>query len=154
MAYSLWFRGVERLPVGQVTLLGLLSPIVATVTGWALLDQRLNPTQVAGAALVLGAMWVGQRVPSGATPSTTLALRDAAVGRRGLGLVREGVVDRRGAHADLDVGVAHQFVDLRDRQWSAEDRQPHRRVWVDHEPLGVGRVRLACGQAGSHPPQR
>ena len=154
VAYALWFRGVERLPVGQVTLLGLLSPIVATVTGWALLDQRLNPSQVAGAALVLGAMWFGQRVPHGASPSTALALRDAAVGRRGFGLVREGVMNRRGAHADLDVGVAHQLVDLRDRQWSAEDREPHGRVWVDHEPLGVGRARLACGQAGSHSPQR
>jgi probable blue pigment (indigoidine) exporter len=28
LAYALWFRGVERLPAGQVTFLALLSPVV------------------------------------------------------------------------------------------------------------------------------
>ena len=61
VAYSLWFRGIERLPVGQVTLLALLSPTVATLAGWLVLDQRLGGQQLAGMALVLGAMWLGQR---------------------------------------------------------------------------------------------
>jgi probable blue pigment (indigoidine) exporter len=59
IAYSLWFRGIDRLPVGQVSLLGLLSPIVATTAGWLLLDQHLTATQVTGAALVLFALWLG-----------------------------------------------------------------------------------------------
>jgi len=70
IAYSLWFRGIDRLPVGQVSLLGLLSPIVATAAGWLALEQRLTATQLAGAALVLGAMWLGQR-PRGATVRST-----------------------------------------------------------------------------------
>ena len=60
LAYTLWFRGIERLPVARVSLLGLLSPVVATVTGWLVLEQRLTPVQLAGAALVLGALWLGQ----------------------------------------------------------------------------------------------
>jgi len=61
VAYSLWFRGIERLPVARVSLLGLLSPVVATVTGWLVLDQHLTPVQLGGAALVLGALWLGQQ---------------------------------------------------------------------------------------------
>ena len=57
----LWFRGIERLPVARVSLLGLLSPVVATVTGWLVLDQHLTPVQLGGAALVLGALWLGQQ---------------------------------------------------------------------------------------------
>jgi probable blue pigment (indigoidine) exporter len=60
LAYALWFRGVESLPVQQVSLLGLCSPLVATAAGWLLLDQSLAPGQVAGAALVLTALRVGQ----------------------------------------------------------------------------------------------
>ncbi len=61
VAYALWFRGIEKLPVGRVSLLALLSPIVATTTGWLVLHQRLTGAQMAGATLVLGAIWLGQR---------------------------------------------------------------------------------------------
>lgn len=64
VAYSLWFRGIERLPVARVSLLGLLSPIVATTAGWIVLGQTLTPVQGVGAALVLGALWLGQRPPA------------------------------------------------------------------------------------------
>ena len=60
LAYALWFRGVESLPVQQVSLLGLCSPLVATAVGWLLLDQSLAPDQVAGAAFVLAALRIGQ----------------------------------------------------------------------------------------------
>jgi probable blue pigment (indigoidine) exporter len=63
VAYALWFRGIDRLPIARVSLLGLLSPIVATLTGWLVLDQRLTAAQVVGAALVLAALGVGQRPP-------------------------------------------------------------------------------------------
>lgn len=59
-AYVLWFRGVERLPVQRVSLLGLLSPLVATTVGWLVLHQRLTGGQVAGALLVLLALRIGQ----------------------------------------------------------------------------------------------
>jgi probable blue pigment (indigoidine) exporter len=60
-AYALWFRGIERLPVSQASLLGLISPLVATLLGWLIAHQRLAPLQLVGAALALGAVWLGQR---------------------------------------------------------------------------------------------
>jgi probable blue pigment (indigoidine) exporter len=60
VAYSLWFRGVQLLPVAQVSILGLLSPLVATLAGWIVLDQTLSFGQLIGAVLVLGAVWLGQ----------------------------------------------------------------------------------------------
>jgi probable blue pigment (indigoidine) exporter len=61
VAYALWFRGIDKLPVGRVSLLALLSPIVATTAGWLVLHQRLTSAQMAGAVIVLGAIWLGQR---------------------------------------------------------------------------------------------
>jgi probable blue pigment (indigoidine) exporter len=63
VAYVLWFRGIDRLPVSQVSLLALLSPLVASTLGWLVVNQRLTTAQIAGAGLVLGAMWLGQRRP-------------------------------------------------------------------------------------------
>jgi probable blue pigment (indigoidine) exporter len=61
IAYLLWFRGIAKLPVSQVSLLGLASPIVATLSGWIVLHQTLSRTQLLGAALVFTALWYGQR---------------------------------------------------------------------------------------------
>jgi probable blue pigment (indigoidine) exporter len=61
VAYLLWFRGIARLPVSQVSLLGLMSPLVATMSGWLVLGQTLAAPQLAGVALVLSALWLGQR---------------------------------------------------------------------------------------------
>lgn len=63
VAYVLWFRGIDRLPVSQVSLLALLSPLVATTAGWLVVNQRLTTAQIAGAVLVLVAMWLGQHRP-------------------------------------------------------------------------------------------
>jgi probable blue pigment (indigoidine) exporter len=61
MAYSIWFWGLERLPAARVSLLGLLSPLVAAVVGWAALGQGLTPAQVGGMVLAFGAVLWGQR---------------------------------------------------------------------------------------------
>ncbi|GJM37141.1 MAG: ABC transporter permease [Acidimicrobiales bacterium] len=63
VAYLVWFRGIARLPVAQVSLLGLASPAVATFAGFAVLGQTLTPVQLTGAGLVLTAIWIGQRPP-------------------------------------------------------------------------------------------
>lgn len=60
LAYALWFRGIDRLPVSALTFLGLLSPLVATVLGWVVLDQRLTAVQAIGAALVVTAVVLPQ----------------------------------------------------------------------------------------------
>jgi probable blue pigment (indigoidine) exporter len=59
-AYLVWFRGVAALAVARVSVLALLSPIVATTAGWVLLDQPLGVDQLVGAALVLTAVTMGQ----------------------------------------------------------------------------------------------
>ena len=60
VAYALWFRGIDRLPVARVSLLGLLSPVVATVVGWAVVGESLTTAQLVGVVIVLGAVVVGQ----------------------------------------------------------------------------------------------
>lgn len=61
LAYALWFRGIERLPAGRVTFLGLLSPVVAVIVGFVALGQALSLVQVIGVAIVLAGIIVAQR---------------------------------------------------------------------------------------------
>ena len=58
VAYALWFRGIQLLPVAQVTLLGLFSPVIAAIAGWVVLGQSLSPTQFTGMAIVLSSIWI------------------------------------------------------------------------------------------------
>jgi probable blue pigment (indigoidine) exporter len=56
LAYSLWFRGIARLPSAAVSSLALLSPITAVVLGWALLGQAITGLAFAGLVAVLGSV--------------------------------------------------------------------------------------------------
>lgn len=67
VAYANWFRGIQHLPIAVVSFLGLLSPLVATLVGWAVLDEGLTAIQLAGAGLVIVAVTIPQlrrRTPS------------------------------------------------------------------------------------------
>lgn len=64
LTYLIWFWGIKKLPVSAVSLLALLSPVVATALGYLILDQKLSLVQAAGAALVLWSVWAGQRRPA------------------------------------------------------------------------------------------
>lgn len=66
--YVLWFRGVARLEPAAVSSLGFLSPLSATLLGWALLGQSLSPLQLAGMAVVIGSVWLSQRAQRQSTP--------------------------------------------------------------------------------------
>ncbi|HSM67023.1 MAG TPA: EamA family transporter [Ilumatobacteraceae bacterium] len=63
LAYANWFRGIQLLHVSVVSFLGLLSPLVATAAGWAVLDQALTFPQLLGASLILAAVICSQRTP-------------------------------------------------------------------------------------------
>ena len=52
-----------------MTLLGLMSPLVAITVGYVVLDQHLGLQQVAGMAVVLTALWVGQQQPARTVPA-------------------------------------------------------------------------------------
>jgi probable blue pigment (indigoidine) exporter len=56
LSYSLWFRGVDRLPTNTLPMLGLLGPVVALLLGYLLLHQQLTVLQLAGGALLLGSV--------------------------------------------------------------------------------------------------
>ena len=62
VAYTLWFRGVQQLPVIAPGLLALLSPIVATALGVLVAGERFTPVQAVGMALAIAALILGQIV--------------------------------------------------------------------------------------------
>jgi len=64
LAYFVWFRGIKALSPTQVTFLGLLSPLVATLLGWLVLGQTLTLLQTAGGLAVLAAIVVAQTQPT------------------------------------------------------------------------------------------
>lgn len=63
LAYTLWFRGIGRLPVTATALLGLLSPLVAAILGVTIGGETLDNLQLAGFALALAALAAGQFSP-------------------------------------------------------------------------------------------
>jgi probable blue pigment (indigoidine) exporter len=70
LAYLLWLRGVVRLDSSLVSPLLLLSPVTAVLLGWLFLGQALAPMQMAGGLLVVGSIWMSQRVHSANVPPT------------------------------------------------------------------------------------
>ncbi|MHC0429153.1 EamA family transporter [Streptomyces sp. O3] len=62
IAYTLWFRGIGRLPVGASAPLVLLSPLVAAVAG-VVLGESLSLPQALGFVLALAAMLAAQLRP-------------------------------------------------------------------------------------------
>lgn len=69
--YLLWFRGLSRLEPSAVAPLGFLSPVVAILLGWGVLDERLTPIQALGILVVLVSVWLSQRaqLPPRARPA-------------------------------------------------------------------------------------
>lgn len=61
ITYMIFFWGIRRLQASAVSLLGLLSPITATLLGYLVLGQNLTAPQMAGALLVLWSVSAGQR---------------------------------------------------------------------------------------------
>jgi len=75
LAYVLWFRGIERLPATAVSFLALLSPIVATLLGYLVLDQALSALQLGGMALAALGLVGGQLTARLRAPGGGAALR-------------------------------------------------------------------------------
>ncbi len=70
LAYALWFRGIEQLPAWKVSVLGLLSPVVAVGAGYFLLSQSLVFIQLIGVGLILASIVIAQRLNTN-EPTTT-----------------------------------------------------------------------------------
>ncbi|SDR75741.1 EamA family transporter [Microbacterium paraoxydans] len=83
IAYTLWFRGIQRLPVIVPGLLALLSPIVAALLGVLVVGESFTVVQVAGIVITLAALVGGQFAarPRG-TPAATVGPSSAPVAVR------------------------------------------------------------------------
>ncbi|WP_440981762.1 EamA family transporter [Shinella sumterensis] len=68
LTYIVWFRGLSRLGPATISPLGFLSPLVAVVLGWALLEQDLRPLQIAGMLVILGSVWLSQKAQAAPAP--------------------------------------------------------------------------------------
>lgn len=55
-AYVMWFRGIARLPASTTAFLGLLSPVVAMLLGWAVTGETFAPMQMLGVLIVIGSI--------------------------------------------------------------------------------------------------
>ncbi|GHJ14721.1 hypothetical protein TPA0908_27160 [Micromonospora sp. AKA38] len=88
LAYALWFRGAARLPVARVSMLGALSPLTAAALGWLVLGQALGPIQLAGFAVAVAAMVLGQLPDRNARGAT--AAQPARNRRQSAGTVSTG----------------------------------------------------------------
>ncbi|WP_363326201.1 EamA family transporter [Haloactinopolyspora sp.] len=64
IAYTLWFQGLSRLSVAPTSFLPLLSPVVATVLGWLVLNETLTWAQAGGFALALTSIVAAQLSPA------------------------------------------------------------------------------------------
>ena len=75
LAYVLFGRGLAILPAGPVTTLVLAEPLVATLLGVSLLDERLAPVGLTGAALVLAGLAL-QGLAASPRPTNTVVSRN------------------------------------------------------------------------------
>lgn len=60
IAYVLFFRGIAKLTPVAVSILGIFSPMTATIIGWVWLQQRLSPIQLLGLLIALVSVVVVQ----------------------------------------------------------------------------------------------
>lgn len=65
--FSLFYAGLKRLPAAEAGVLATLEPVVAVISAWVFLGERLQSTQWAGAALILAASLLASR---GAPPTS------------------------------------------------------------------------------------
>lgn len=78
LAYTLLFAGIRRIPVTAASLLGILSPLVATTLGVLVAGEQLTVFQLSGFVVALIVMAAGQlpgRNPSTASTSQMEAVR-------------------------------------------------------------------------------
>lgn len=77
-AYAIWFRGLAKADATSVAFLGLLSPLSATVIGWAALGQSLTPLQMLGMVIALGGTLLGQMAAAPKPAAVVNVTNDAA----------------------------------------------------------------------------
>lgn len=64
--YLAWSRGIQLIGAARTAVYVNLIPVVATVTAWVWLDERLSPLQLAGAATVIMGIAFSRRLAANA----------------------------------------------------------------------------------------
>ncbi len=77
VAYAIWFRGIALLGAQRATFLSLLSPVVATIIGFALGDD-MSLRQLTGGAVVVASISIVQLVRGTAPTARPASIDDAA----------------------------------------------------------------------------
>ncbi len=85
IAYTLQLLGQRDAPPGHAALVLSLEAVFAAITGYCILDERLGPRELFGAAVMLGGVLVSQvnRLRSRAAPMPDRCRADAFVQARG-----------------------------------------------------------------------
>ncbi|KAA9153804.1 EamA family transporter [Amycolatopsis acidicola] len=78
LAYTLGTSALRHLPASVASVVGLLEPLVATATAWALLGESLSWLQVLGAVILLGGAAVVQNVHSRQSAQEQLGVAQAS----------------------------------------------------------------------------
>jgi drug/metabolite transporter (DMT)-like permease len=68
IGYVIWYRSVQRVGGARTAVYSNLIPIVAMISAYLLLGERLNILQIAGAAVVLAGVWTARDVKQEAPP--------------------------------------------------------------------------------------
>ena len=61
LAYVCGISSLRHLPASVASVLGLVEPVIMTVTAWALLGEELAWLQLLGSAILLGGAYLVQR---------------------------------------------------------------------------------------------
>jgi probable blue pigment (indigoidine) exporter len=61
LAFVCWFGGLRHLSAGSVGVIGLLNPVTGVLLGAFVAAEAVTPAQLAGIALVLAGLLIGQR---------------------------------------------------------------------------------------------
>ncbi|NOI74657.1 EamA family transporter [Vibrio coralliilyticus] len=77
LAYSLWFRGIEKLSTVSVSFLGFLSSVSAVVLGYLILGQTLTWVQLIGALSVLVSILLAASAPNYSATKTNTSFTNS-----------------------------------------------------------------------------
>jgi probable blue pigment (indigoidine) exporter len=78
LAFVAWFAGLRHLPAGTVGLIGLLNPVTGVVLGAVVAGEVLTGRQLAGLAIVLAGIAIGQWRRPAQSPSDSRNVRVGA----------------------------------------------------------------------------
>ncbi len=83
IGYFIWNTGLNILGPARTAVYGNLSPVVAMLTGWAILGERLSLPQFAGATLIIGGLLLARKKvlnKNETTPKGTTAGEEPSIG--------------------------------------------------------------------------